>query len=364
MNYFHNRSIQGFLWGVTLLVAVVGLSTWLWLYQQTNLKSLKNGIDKIKIPKAAHIPKKQLNAQITILQQDIDALKIDDASKIRLNLQITVLKQQFDSLPEEIMTPKERLTLEKDLLFLKKDFTNAENAIINTILQGIGGLFFFLTVVISWQNYQISQDKQITERFSKAVEQLGSKEIEVCLGGIYSLERIAKDSPEDCWTIMEVLTSFVQKSSPLHPIDSVNEEQMEEYEEMELPPVTIDVQAALTVIGRVNIKDDSNNNNKLVLSQTNLKKADLRKANFQYADLSGSNLRWTDLEEANLREADLQGANLFGANLKNADLRKAKLAGTKLVGAEFQDAQLEGTKLEGADLTGAKGLPENLMREL
>ena len=292
-------------------------------------------------------------------------MKIDNASKVQLNRQITVLKQQLDSLPEEIMTPKERLTLEKDLLFLQKDLTNAESAIINTILQGIGGLFFFLTVVIGWQNYQISQDKQITERFSKAVEQLGSKEIEVCLGGIYSLERITKDSPEDCWTIMEILTSFVQKSSPLHPIDSVNEEQMEEHGERELPPVTIDVQAALTVIGRINIKNDSiNKNRKRVLSQTNLKKADLRKANLQYADLSGSDIRWTDLEEANLREAELQGANLFGANLKNADLRKAKLAGARLVGAEFQDAQLEGAELEGAELTAAKGLPDNLNREL
>lgn len=359
------KKIQGFLWGVTLLVVLVGLSTWFWLYQQSSLKSLKDGIDKIKIPTAVHITKEQLNAQIIILQQDIDALTIDKASKIQLNRQITLLKQEFDSLPEEIMTPKERLTLEKDLLLLKKDLSNAENAIINTILQGIGGLFFLLTVVISWQNYQITQDKQITERFSKAVEQLGSQKIAVCLGGIYSLERIAKDSPEDCWTIIEVLTSFVQKSSPLHPNHLMNEETTEEHGELELPPVTIDVQAALTVIGRTNIKNDSKNKNKkLVLSQTNLRGANFRKANLQDADLRGSNLRWTDLEEADLREVDLRGANLLGAHLKEADLRKAKLAGASLVGAEFQGARLKGADFEQADLTGAKGLPDNLKRKL
>jgi hypothetical protein len=44
--------------------------------------------------------------------------------------------------------------------------------------------------------------------FSKAVEQLGSDKLEVRLGGIYSLERISKESPDDYWTVMENLTAF------------------------------------------------------------------------------------------------------------------------------------------------------------
>jgi hypothetical protein len=30
-------------------------------------------------------------------------------------------------------------------------------------------------------------------------------------GGIYSLERISKESPDDYWTVMEILTAFVRE---------------------------------------------------------------------------------------------------------------------------------------------------------
>jgi hypothetical protein len=45
------------------------------------------------------------------------------------------------------------------------------------------------------------------------VEQLGSDKLEVRLGGIYSLERISKESPDDYWTVMENLTAFVRERS-------------------------------------------------------------------------------------------------------------------------------------------------------
>ncbi|NET00535.1 MAG: hypothetical protein F6K61_08145 [Sphaerospermopsis sp. SIO1G1] len=68
---------------------------------------------------------------------------------------------------------------------------------------------------IALKNLKISEDKQITERFAKAIEQLASDKIEVRLGAIYTLERIAKDSEKDQWTIMEVLTAFVRENAPI-----------------------------------------------------------------------------------------------------------------------------------------------------
>ena len=59
----------------------------------------------------------------------------------------------------------------------------------------------------------------ITDRFTKAIEQLGKLDgerpnIEVRLGAIYALERIAIDSPRDQWTIMEILTAYVRQNAP------------------------------------------------------------------------------------------------------------------------------------------------------
>jgi hypothetical protein len=39
----------------------------------------------------------------------------------------------------------------------------------------------------------------------------GKKQFETRLGGIYALERIAKDSEADHWPIMEILTAYVRK---------------------------------------------------------------------------------------------------------------------------------------------------------
>ena len=53
---------------------------------------------------------------------------------------------------------------------------------------------------------------RITESFSRAIEQLASEKIEIRVGGIYTLERIAHDSLDDYRTVMETLTTFRQRA--------------------------------------------------------------------------------------------------------------------------------------------------------
>lgn len=193
----------------------------------------------------------------------------------------------------------------------------------------MGGLFFFVTAFFTWRNIQISEEKQVSERFSKAVEQLGSDQIQVRLGGIYSLERLAKDSPHDHWTVMEVLTAFIRETSSVNRDAHLTEEQRS--------PVTTDVQAALTVIGRRNTTSESGNQ-KLDLSKINLRRADLEEA---------------DLEEADLSEANLNGANLFRADLSGSILLATDLRDTRNLTQE----QLEG---EAAPLLCNTALPEGM----
>ncbi|MCA1994464.1 MAG: hypothetical protein LDL41_20820, partial [Coleofasciculus sp. S288] len=69
------------------------------------------------------------------------------------------------------------------------------------------------TLEISRKNAELTEDRLITERFSRAVEQLVNDNIAVRLGGIYSLERIAKDSKKDGMTILEILTAFVRENA-------------------------------------------------------------------------------------------------------------------------------------------------------
>jgi hypothetical protein len=58
-----------------------------------------------------------------------------------------------------------------------------------------------------------TRDGQIADRYTKAIEQLGSTTIDVTIGGIYALERIAHDSPQDHPTVMEVLAACIREHS-------------------------------------------------------------------------------------------------------------------------------------------------------
>jgi hypothetical protein len=106
-----------------------------------------------------------------------------------------------------------------------------------TWAQIIGGFGLLLGLYFTWRRIEISQqeleatrDQQVTERFTRAIDQLGAtddkgeKKLEIRLGGIYALERIAVDSlamenypGRDYSTVMEVLTTYVRENAPLVP---------------------------------------------------------------------------------------------------------------------------------------------------
>jgi hypothetical protein len=73
------------------------------------------------------------------------------------------------------------------------------------------------------RTYRLSREGHLTDRYTKAVEQLGSNKIEVRLGGIYALERLMRDSSTDQPTIVEVLAAYIRQHAPLsHPALAVS----------------------------------------------------------------------------------------------------------------------------------------------
>src|SRR5258708_5589645 len=85
------------------------------------------------------------------------------------------------------------------------DRIRLENELRTTLVQILGGLFVLLGLIFAYQNLMTLRDGQITDRFTKAVDQLGSKDFSIRLGGILSLERIARESERDHRGVMEML---------------------------------------------------------------------------------------------------------------------------------------------------------------
>jgi uncharacterized protein YjbI with pentapeptide repeats len=237
-----------------------------------------------------------------------------------------------------------------------------------TVIVGLAGFWANVrntnkTAALALRAVELTEQGQVTDRYSKAIEQLGSGNLSVCIGGIYALERIARDSPRDHPTIMEVLAAFIREESrelwlPAEP--------GAEPPEREMGPK---VQAAATVIGRRNARHDSEpvNLNAAVLTGADLTRADLTRADLTGADLTGANLTRANLTDADLIGANLTRASLRDANLTNAKLIDAKLTDAKLAGANFTGAILGITGLEiaglgTADLTNADLRYANLTR--
>jgi hypothetical protein len=80
----------------------------------------------------------------------------------------------------------------------------------SSILQAFGGLLVVAGAVATWRQVHINREGQITDRFTRAIDQLGSENRDVRIGGIYALGRIAANSPDDRSTIQYVLGAFVR----------------------------------------------------------------------------------------------------------------------------------------------------------
>src|SRR5215813_3015146 len=254
-----------------------------------------------------------------------------------------------------------------------KELYELRNNIRQTFVQVLGGAVLLLglyftaqTLRISQETLRINQEGQITERFSKAIDHLGDQErLAVRLGGIYALERIARDSPQDQWQIMAVLTAYVRDNAPWPPRDAPSRQQP-----------AADIQAALTVLtGRTWVRGQEEQAYKIPLYRTDLRGAQLEGAMLVNAQLEGANLAGAHLEKANLavvhlrqanlanaylEEAHLPFAHMEGANLAGAHLERAFLAEAYLEGADFRGADLEGTFLQHAHLEGANITVEQL----
>jgi hypothetical protein len=225
------------------------------------------------------------------------------------------------------------------------------------IIAALGALAFnAVSATATNKQIELTRQGQLTDRYSKAVEQLGNGSTDVRLGGIYALERLMRDSPNDQPTIIEVLAAFIRDNASKRPIPSPAPTSTPD------PRVVaaqrpVDVLAAFTVLGRRDTRHDASRD-PVDLSYTNLAGLNLSSMNlagmkFLGAHLEGTRLVQAKLTNANLAAADLTYSNLAGADLTCGELFAANLTHTNLASANLTLADLDGAKLTNANLDGA-----------
>jgi hypothetical protein len=248
------------------------------------------------------------------------------------------------------------------------DLQNARYALQNNVrgqlIQVLAALVVVAGAVATWQQIRIAREGQITDRFTRAIDHLGSDKLDVRLGGIYALERIALNSSADRTSVTSIIGAFVRGHAPWlvgspdgpeHPTPVVDEK---------LPWLTnraIDIQTAMHVLARRPRYADEP---RLLLSRADLRgmylyhprldRAMMRHSNLARSWMPGSRLERSELVDADLRQANLQGANLADADLRSAHLQGADLRRAILREADLRGANLTDAILDEADLTAAK----------
>jgi hypothetical protein len=251
-------------------------------------------------------------------------------------------------------------------LGLKEQF-DVENETRKTWATIVGGMAVFLSLLFTWGNLRVTQDNlritqetattsqeltrqgQITDRFTKAIAQLGEQgpeKLAVRLGGIYALERIARESKEDHWPIMEILTAYVRVNAPWKSETLLTQNYQAPHK------LAVDIQATLTVLGRRTRTYDPRRSTWLDRTAEG-QSLDLRGTDLRNAALWRTHLEGALLTDANLKGAGLYGAHLMGANFERARLERAELDFADLRWTSFRKAHLEGAQLSAAHLERA-----------
>ncbi|MFJ4884606.1 pentapeptide repeat-containing protein [Streptomyces sp. NPDC088731] len=253
------------------------------------------------------------------------------------------------------------------------------------LVQTLAALGASLALVYTARNFRLTRRGQVTERFTKALERLGSDEIYVRIGGVLALEQIVQDAPEQATHAAQVLYAFTRERAPrvgrhdtTTAVRAARRKARNKRPSVDASPrpsssPSADVQAALTALTRPASRRHVDSRLQIDLSGfhlagVQLNGADMRGINLSGADLEdadlsecllagvnmeGSNLRDASLEDADLENVNLRMADLTRANLMRANLRFAKIEKAKLCKAELMSAQLQEAQAFAADLTEA-----------
>ncbi len=218
---------------------------------------------------------------------------------------------------------------------------------------------------------EIAQHGLLNERYQRGTEMLGSDALSARLGGIYALQQLAGDYPEQYHLrVIRLFCGFVRLPTRDRGIDFRPERNVAQDEGPQTLRADVqDVMQAIAARSPSGIDLERKEEFKLYLREANLSNLQLQTANFSHAWLTAANLACAVLPHADLSYARLRIANLTGAKLRNADLSEADLWGANLAGAVLWNANLSGTDFCGirarsdAYRTPACGLTQSQLDE-
>jgi hypothetical protein len=259
-----------------------------------------------------------------------------------------------------------------------------------TLVQLVGGLALILTFAATWtqladsrrasdKTLELAAQQQHSERFSRAIEQLGSPSRVSRVAAMAGLAAVVRGPvPADREPALQVVLAYL-RTAHRPPASGVTLQ-------LGFPPRDCsrpshnptlpepDMQAAVTLlIAHAELSQRLHDLSNLDFAGLDAESADFRGAHLNGAGLHEANLDGAHFANAQLFDADfyraclrdtsfrnasasgvvLIGSDLSGADFSHADLSRGNLQWSGLARASFRSADLRSANLEGAALRGA-----------
>ncbi|MCC3305616.1 pentapeptide repeat-containing protein [Sneathiella sp. HT1-7] len=248
----------------------------------------------------------------------------------------------------------------------------------------VGTPFLVWRSIVAQKQVNVAEQGQITDRINKAVEGLGSEKtikevietpryqknnenkwkyddegkliaakrpdgtpiidretfersvpnLEVRIGAIYALERIAKDSLRDHVQIMEILCAYIRENAPEKSV-------YEDKPLLEDDAPRADIKAAITVVGR-------RSKTQIALEWKKKFRLDLRNTDLSQVDFSNGNFSAAMFDQCRLTHSVFNNTKLLGTQFYRANLNYSSFIDAELRGTRFEYATIDEPSIKSA----------------
>ncbi|WP_052245259.1 pentapeptide repeat-containing protein [Halocynthiibacter namhaensis] len=222
-------------------------------------------------------------------------------------------------------------------------------------------------------NLTYERDKDNKRIFSKPIMvEETAPNLEVRIGGLYALERIARDSPKDHITVMEIICAYIRENCKpdvsQFPADDAPLDVWINWDVPAQQHPRSDINTAISVINNRDKRQLEREKIRkfklnlagvdfrgLTVKLTNFSGTNFNNAKFLAATISNSTLRGAhfdtvDFRKARLWSSDFSNSTFFVCDLKFAVFNDAKLVTTVFDGCRFQSASFTDAYLMGAKI--------------
>ncbi|HEX6679649.1 MAG TPA: pentapeptide repeat-containing protein [Gaiellaceae bacterium] len=207
---------------------------------------------------------------------------------------------------------------------------------------------------VATRNLKLTEQAQNAERFSRAIEGLGANDdgspaIDVRVGALFSLMKVALGSKQDEEPVLNVAAAYVVDNYK-KPARLANDGCDAAFALRNQPDVRVALAFVLPKVAKKRLRRTQ----ELILG---FRSARLDGLAFDRLTLRGFDLSNVKFPSASLNRADFRGSQLVGASFDRACLQRADFRGANLGGADFDRATLTGAKFDEADLKHASLSP-------